>query len=187
MLRSISCLLAAGLIVLPGCSRQEAPLTPEQSRARGDELLRKMSATTAGLTTFSYTAEETRDRVSRTGAKTQEHATRKVVVRRPDRLMFTQSGDRGGTAWYDGKSVTVVMNDKKVWARGPMPATLDEALDYVSVEYAMAMPTADILYSNPYEALISPQTTGGWVNVENVGTRSCDHLSYNEGNLEWHL
>ena len=42
-----------------------------------------------------------------------------------------------------------VLNAHKVWARGPMPPSLDEALDYLSAEYAIQMPTADLLYRPP--------------------------------------
>ena len=103
-------------------------------------------------------------------------------------MMFTSSGgDRDGAAWYDGKYITAISNKQKIWVRGPMPATLDEAMDYISSEYTVQLPSADLLYSNPYEALISSATTGGWVNAEQVGTRTCDHLSYHEGDIDWQL
>jgi hypothetical protein len=188
MSRQWSWLLAAGLLVAPACGKKEAPLTPEQARAKGDALIKKMSDAVAAGKTFSYTANESRERVRRNGEKYQDRATRNVVVRRPNALTFTASGgDHDGAAWYDGTSITVVLNKQKVWARGPMPETLDEALDYLAVEYAMQLPTADLLYSNPYEALLSDATTGGWVNVEPVDGVACDHLSYQEGDVAWEL
>lgn len=181
-------MLAAGLALTAGCSKKEAPLTPEQARAKGDALIKKMSDSVAGIKAFSYTTEEVRERVRRSGEKVADKFTRKVVVRRPDAFMFTSSGgEHDGAAWYDGKHITAISNKQKIWVRGPMPPTLDEAIDYVSAEYAVQMPSGDLLYSNPYEALISPATTGGWVNTEQVGTRTCDHLSYQEGDVAWQL
>jgi hypothetical protein len=75
----------------------------------------------------------------------------------------------------------------KVWARGPMPPTLDEALDYVSQEYAIQMPSADLLYSSPYEALMTAETTGGWRDVQAVDTRQCDHLAYQDPSVDWEI
>ena len=51
----------------------------------------------------------------------------------------------------------------------------------------MQIPSADLLYSNPYEALISSATAGGWVKLEAIDSRSCDHLSYEEGDVAWQL
>ena len=61
-----------------------------------------------------------------------------------------------------------------------MPGTLDEALDFLAAEYDVRMPAADLLYSNPYEALMTSDTTGGWVDVQQIGGRTCDHLAYRQ-------
>ena len=185
MSRRMSCVLLAGLVFAIGCGRKEAALTPEQARAKGDALVKKMSDSLAAAKVFSYSTDEIRERVRRNGEKVEEKFQRKVIVRRqPDAIAFT--GTQGG-GWYDGQSLTLYSDKDKVWARGPMPSTLDAAIDYLSAEYALQLPSADLLYSNPYEALITKTTTGGWVNVENVGTRACDHLSYHEADLDWEL
>jgi hypothetical protein len=180
-----------GLVVLAlaaGCSRAEPPLTPEAARSKGDAMLKQMSQTLANTQTFSYNTEQEVDRVKRNGEKVTEHFKRSTTIRRPNQVTFTDAGqDHNAAGWYDGKYLTVVSNKEKVWVRGPMPGTLDEALDFMSAEYAMQLPTADLLYSNPYEALITPDTTGGWVNVEKVGERTCDHLSYQQPNADWQL
>jgi hypothetical protein len=79
------------------------------------------------------------------------------------------------------------MNRDKSWARGPMPPTLDEALDFLSSEYAIQMPTADLLYSSPYDAVMTPDTTGGWVDVQQIGDRRCDHLAYQTKGVDWEI
>ena len=68
-----------------------------------------------------------------------------------------------------------------------MPATLDEALDFLGAEYAVRIPTADLLYSSPYDALITKDTTGGWVDVQKIGDQSCDHLSYHQEVVDWEI
>ena len=175
------------LTLAAGCARTEAPLTPEAARAKGDALLRQMSQKLAATQTFSYTAEQTVERVRGSEKKT-ESFSRDTIVQRPNRLTFTdKSGDRSAAAWYDGKHLTGVSNRDKIWVRGPMPATLDDALDYLSAEYAVQIPTADLLYSNPYDALMTPDTTGGWVKAEKVGDRTCDHLSYQQSVVDWEI
>jgi hypothetical protein len=182
-------LLAAGaLLGATACNRTPEVLTPEAAAAKGDTLLREMSKNIAARQTFAYTADERREQVGQGGAKTEIKATRRVIVRRPNGVAFTGTGDRGETAgWYDGKQLTLVSNREKVWARGPMPPTLDEALDFLAAEYAVHMPTADLLYSSPYDALMTKDTTGGWVDVQKIGDLSCDHLAYKQQVVDWEI
>lgn len=179
-------LIACAALAAGGCARAPEKLTPEAARAKGDEIVKEMSKTLAGLQAFAYTSNEVREDV-KGGKKVETNVTRRVVIRRPNSIAFTTKGARDVAGWYDGKHLTVVSNNDKVWARGPMPATLDEALDFLSAEYAVQMPTADLLYSSPYDALITPETKGGWVDVQPVGNVQTDHLAYQQPALDWEL
>jgi hypothetical protein len=179
--------VAAVALVAAGCTRTTETLTPEAARARGDELLREMSKNLGGLQTFAYTADERREEV-RGGAKVEKRVTRHVVMRRPNAVTFTTTGDeRDIVAWYDGQHVTLVSNRDKSWARGPMPPTLDEALDFIAAEYAIQMPSADLLYSSPYDALMTADTTGGWTGIQKIGDLTCDHLAYQQKVVDWEI
>jgi hypothetical protein len=181
-------ILAVGVLGLAaGCTRAAEKVTPEAARSRGDALLREMSKNLSGLQTFAYTADEVREDV-KGGSRVERRASRRVVMRRPSALTFTSKGDAlDFVAWYDGKHVTLVSNTDKTWARGPMPPTLDEALDFLSAEYAIQMPTADLLYSSPYDAVMTPDTTGGWVDVQTIGSGQCDHLAYQQPVVDWEI
>jgi len=180
--------LFAGVTVLAGvCTRAPVALTPEAASAKGDAILRQMSTSLGNLQTFAYSADERRE-VVKGDKKEETHASRKVTIRRPNGFAFTAGGDeRDAAGWYDGKSITLVSNRSKVWARGPMPGTLDEALDYISAEYAIQLPSADLLYSNPYDAFMTKDTTGGWVDSQKLGDRTCDHLAYKQAAVDWEL
>ena len=177
-------LVVGAALAAAGCARVE-PLTPEAARAKGDALVKEMSKTLGGLQSFAYTAHEVREQV-KGGQKVEKSVTRQVVIRRPNGVAFTSKGEREGAGWYDGKHLTLVSNTDKVWARGPMPPSLDEALDFLSGEYAVQMPTADLLYSSPYDALMTPETKGGWVDVQTIGNVQTDHLAY-QGAVDWEL
>ena len=127
-----------GLAVLAalaiGCNRAEPQLTPEAASAKGDALLREMSKNLAAVQTFAYTADERRERLVRAAQRPREKREReKSSSAGPMGSPSRATGDSGGTAaWYDGKHLTLVSDKAKVWARGPMPATLDEALDFLA-------------------------------------------------------
>jgi len=167
---------------------QERALTPEQANAKGDAMLRRMSQTLAAAQAFSFATDQMRQHVHAAGGKTDERFTRRITVRRPNAIVVTDAGGgRDGAAWYDGKRLTFVSNRDKAWARGPMPPTLDEAMDFVSAEYALQLPIADLIYSNPYDAVMTKDTTGGWVNTEAVGSSTCEHLSYQQPVVDWQI
>ena len=163
------------------------PKTAEEKKAKGDQILREMSSALAGVKNFSFTAEEVSEKVGPGGQKTQEKLVRRVVVRRPDGFFFQTEGGHGTTVWYDGKKATIISDEKKLWARGSMPPTLDETLDYAAAVYDLKLPWADLLYSSPYDALVSPDTTGGWVGVETIDGQPCDHLSYQNPVVDWEI
>jgi hypothetical protein len=175
---------AAGVLASVACTRA---LTPEEASARGDAMLREMSKNLAALQTFAYTADERRE-VVKDGGKSERHTSRRVTVRRPNGISFTSTQDDAlGAAWYDGKSLTLLSNRSKVWARGPMPPALDEALDFLATEYAVPLPSADLLYSSPYDALMTKDTTGGWVDQQRIGQQTCDHLAYRQEIVDWEI
>lgn len=184
--RRLAC-LALVAAAAAGCSRSE-PLTPQAAAAKGDALLRQMSKTLAGSQTIAVTADEMREQLAPGGQKRQKTFTRSVVIRRPNQVTFVDKGaEHDGTGWYDGAQLTLVSHRAKAWARGPMPATLDEALDFLSNEYAVQVPSADLLYSSPYQALVTEDTKGGWVDVQPIGGKPCDHLSYTQAVVDWEL
>jgi hypothetical protein len=184
----LAILAAAALVAAGGCNRAPKVLTPEEASAKGDALLKEMSKNLSSVQTFSYTAEEQREIVGTGGAKTMKHSKRDVTIRRPNGATFRGSGDSGDTqGWYDGKHITFVSAKAKMWARGPMPPTLDDALDYMASEYAVQVTSADLLYSSPYDALMAKGTTGGWVDAQTSGDRTCDHVAYKHELVDWEL
>jgi len=100
---------AAFLTASGACSGPEAKLTPEEARAKGDEMLRQMSNSVAEAKTFSYGTEQEIEHVGAGGEKVKERFERRTIVQRPNRLAFTDTGqDHDGAAWYDGKQMTLV-------------------------------------------------------------------------------
>ena len=142
-----------------------------------------MSDAVAGMQSFSFTAVSDK---AEEGGK-QAHLIQHVVVRRPNGFRSLVEGDQGLNAWYDGKELTLVAPAKKVWAKGVVPATLDEAMDYVAAVYDLKLIWGDLLYSSPYDALTNTDTAGGWVGVEKIEGMECDHLSYKQPVVDWQI
>ena len=179
-------LIAFVVFAVGACGRTQQTLSPEAASAKGDALLKEMSQNVSSLQTFAYTVDERRQKPG--GAKGDRTVTRHVIVRRPNKAAFIGKGDGIDTAgWYDGKQLTLVSNPDKVWARGPMPPTLDEALDFLSNEYDVQIASADLLYSSPYDAFMTKDTVGGWVDTQKIGDRDCEHLAYRQPVVDWEI
>jgi len=113
--------------------------------------------------------------------------TRRLTLRRPDRLAFNVTGDINLRGWYDGSKLTFVADKQKVWARVNGAPTIDDTLDRLADHLAMPMPMADFLYSSPYESLIGTKSSGGYVGRETIDGVPCLHVAYTHPAVDWDL
>ena len=178
--------LIACVAWLAGASCSREPTTPEARRQRGDEIIRKMSDHLARARTFAVETTDTRTR-AKGGKEIRVRTTRRLIVRRPDRLALRVGGDMDLRGWYDGSKLTFVSDPQKVWARVNGAPTIDETLDRMADRLAMPMPMADFLYSSPYEALIGTKSAGGYVGRETIEGVSCFHVAYTHPAVDWDL
>lgn len=180
-LRAILLLSAAAALSAAACSRDPAPGTPAAA-AEGERLMRQMSDTLAKAPVLRFATAETLESPGPPSERRVFRFSRTVTVRRPDALFFEVHGTGDMAidmaAYYDGKTVSLRDDLRRVWAQTAVPGTLDEMLDDVSRRYAFPVPFADSVYSVPYEAFIGPRTTGGFVGRETIDGVGCAHLSY---------
>ena len=155
--------------------------------AKGELLLKAMSRKLADAKSFSFGTIEFHDRFKPNGEKVQINVTRDVIVRRPDGFWTKYSGDRDFEFWYDGKLLTGISNEKKIYIQREMPPTLDEALDMLAQRLNLDLPMSDILYSSPYDAFMDAQTHGGFKAKEKIESSTCSHLAYTGASVDWEL
>jgi hypothetical protein len=109
-------------------------------------------------------------------------------VQRPGSAYFKATGaERENEAYYDGTHLTFIWHKDKAWARGPMPDTLDKALDFMATEYAVNMVSADLFYSNPYSVFEGSDSKGGWVGKENIDGSACHHLAFQANVVDYEI
>ena len=181
-----SALAALAAVSVVSCGHKE-PTTDAERLARGRELVQQMSKRLATATELTVTTTEQRDVVRRSGTKDRVSLTGVYTLRRPDRFHTTLTGGKGLESWYDGKKLTVAVQEEKVFSQAPMPETIDRTLDALAERYDMALPLADLFYSNPAKALLSDTTTGGYAGTENVGETPCHHLAFRDVGVEWEV
>jgi hypothetical protein len=177
--------VAVATLLAGGCSRE--PANDAERLEHGKQLVRASSQAIAGAPAFSVTVNEVAERQAAPGTTEKTMFTSDIVLRRPNRLHVRTTGQVDREYWYDGRRLTVAMHGHRVFGQAPMPETLDRALDAVVERYALPLPLADLLYSDPAQALLSDATTGGYVGTEDVDGQSAVHLSFSEGPVDWEV
>jgi hypothetical protein len=155
---------------------------------RADELVRQMSDRLARATSFALEAEEIHDEVPEQSPRRQLTNLRHVALRRPDRLVGDAAGDGiNRSFWYDGRTFSALDKEQNVWAGGAVPATVDEALDWVFDQTGTVVPLADFLYTDAYARLMGDVQRGVYLGIHEAAGVPCHHLSFEQATIDWQL
>jgi len=186
----IAAVIATTLLFAVACTGSEPPREAAATGVdpKADRLLHATSDLLGSSKSFTFTATEVRDRIRRSGQKEQVQLTKTVSLRRPDRMHLKIVGpNRTGAAFYDGRTVSLVEEEKKMYAQANVPATIDEPLDLLAVRFDVPMPMADLMYSNMYELVMTPHTRGQYIGEVSINGTTCHHLSSQQTLLDWQV
>jgi hypothetical protein len=173
------------LIVLSACGGDRMAETPEARRTRGMDLLNDAFSRIAAAESLTFTAHEVGERVRRSGEKRPVSIDSQVAIRRPDRLHLKTSGDLDLEAFYDGKQITLLSHQQKVYGVVPASGTLDEVIHDAMHRYDIPFPIGDIVTFTSAERLINEDTQGGWAGEETINGRRTHKLAWQHPNLDW--
>jgi hypothetical protein len=155
---------------------------------RADELVRQMSDRLARAAAFALEAEEVLDEVPDDSPRRQLTNLRQVALRRPNRLVGNAAGDGiNRSFWYDGRTFSALDREQNVWAAGLVPATVDEALDWVFDQTGTVIPLADLLYTDVYARLMGDVQRGVYLGIHEAAGVPCHHVSFEQATIDWQL
>ena len=178
-------------VLLLGIAGQAPAQEAQQGSAvdpRVDEILRQTSDLLAESSSFAFKAEEIIDEVLDSGFKAELSHTRAIALRRPGRMVTNVDGDTAQrSAWFDGKTVTVLDRKHNRYAVVDTPDDIDEMLDYVAEEFDIVFPLADILHTDIYGSLTERAEYTGYLGIHQVESFPCHHLAFANEWLEWQL
>ena len=170
-----ACLVVAGLFAAaPAWSAEPAP----GSDAHAREIVQKMAATLAAQDAFSFTATTAYDSRQEDGTKVEFGDTRKIVVRRPDKLRVdvVRTDGRRSSVQYDGKVLTAYSADANVYAQSEKAGTVDDAIVHFLSTLKMKLPLAALLSSRAAEDLGRRLLSVEYVEKSNACAVPCHHV-----------
>jgi hypothetical protein len=152
------------------------------------ETLRNMCKCLAAAEQFTLVAQDMTDQVLESGQKIQFSSTRKIAVRRPDRIAAEVTGDLVNERLaYRGDTLTIVDVEQGAYAQVSVPDNIDEMFDYVAANYGIVAPLADLAFSDPCAAVSTEVQIGRYVGLHNVLGVKCHHLAFRQRGLDWQI
>ncbi len=179
----LTCLTLAAACAA-GCTAQANPnIDP-----RADAALRRMSATLAAAKSFKVHSSATIEERTASGQMAQFMRDSTMLIGRPDRLQAdVRRGPDTFRLWHQGKELTILDVRRNQYTVIQTPAPIAEMVDFLANEYDIVVPLDDLLQPDPYKGLVENVNTGDYVDQQEVGGRTCDHLAFTQDNVNWQI
>jgi len=111
-----------------------------------------------------------------------------ALLSRPNKLRAHRVGGYADVALvFDGKTVTVLGKHMNAYAQFDAPGNVDQLIEALRAGHGVALPGADLLLSNSYEALVA-----GVIEAKHIGRGvidgvECEHLAFRNADTDWQL
>jgi hypothetical protein len=180
------------LVLLAGApvtAQQTGTLDPQKSEEQAMAVLKRMAEFLAKAKSFSVTIDAGFDAVQESGQKIEFGETRKVVLRRPDRLRVDSTkrdGSKSGLV-FDGKNITVFHLKENVYATAAKPGSVDQAVDFIVNDLDVRLPLAELLKSNLDKSLPQRVRSAAYVEQSSIGGVPSDHVAFRGDDVDLQL
>jgi hypothetical protein len=180
-----TCLLTVVIALMAGC---ESANSARAIEPRADQTLRAMCAAVGAAKTMQFRVDAQVDEASASGKMVPVSRQTQVLLRRPDGVVAQmRGGDGRWSLCYKAGAIAILREDRGKYATMQAPPTIDKMLDFLFEEHGLSIPLADLLFSDPYQALTENVQTGVYLGVRSVGGRPCHHLLFTQKAVDWQV
>ena len=181
-------LFSALLLVVCGGLPLAGADDPPNIEARADRILREMSDYLKSADQFTFQADVSYDEVLISGQKIQYGGTGKISVHRPDRLRVEHRGDETNlNVIFNGHTFTLYDLRVGLYAQKEMTTDIDTAVDRMFERFGFSVPTADLVYADPYSTLMASVDSGFHIGLHRVQGVRCHHLAFSQESIDWQI
>jgi hypothetical protein len=169
-----------------GCASTQSQVREIDPQA--DPILKRMCDTLDGAKAIRFRVRAAMERPVETGQLAEFHRTSEITMVRPDRLCAkTDSDDGKWSAWYRGKTLTMLDREANEYATEQVPGRVGEMLDYMVEKYDLVVPMADLLVGQTYDSMLANVDSGSYLGLHTVGETKCHHLLFRQENIDWQI
>ena len=179
----LSASLAVGLGLMTGSALAADALNPD-----ADEILRAMSKFLAGTPAFSVVGDVSFEFMTVEAQKLQLNSRATVLMQRPAKFHIARQGRFADAEMYfDGSQLSIYGKNLKAYVRHDLAGTADDAIRAVEALSGLAMPGADLLFSDPYAVLSAGVTSSSYHGLATVGGVQAHHLAFRTPIVDWQI
>lgn len=156
--------------------------------AEAKSLLKAMSDYMASQKSISFDYDVNFEIVTAEKQKIALASSGTVALARPDKIRATRSGGFADVETvFDGKTLTFLGKNAKVYAQVDIPGTIDHLVDELRDKHNRPLPGADLLLSNVYDQLMPDVMEVRDLGSGVIGGTECDHLAFRSKEVDWQI
>jgi hypothetical protein len=175
--------IALGLVLL---GSQAGPARADEAQAR--ELLAAMTDYLKAQPALSFDLDSTIEVVTTDGAKVAIASSGSLAMERPDKIRVRRQGGFATVEMtFDGKLLSVVNADAKVYGQSEVPGTVDDLIVTLRNDYGLPLPAADLLASDAGAVLLADVTEVRDLGSGVIRGEECDHLAFRSAEVDWQI
>jgi hypothetical protein len=180
--------VTTGCMILTAALVSTGPGAQAQEGEDAKAILKQMSDYVSSQKTIQLTFDSAIEVITPQLEKIQFTNSGEVLLSRPDKLRAHRVGGYSDvTLFFDGKTVSVLGKNLNGYAQFEGPGTLDELIAALRVGHGVALPGADLLLSNPYDALVAGVMEAKHIGRGVIDGVECEHLAFRNFDTDWQL
>jgi len=176
------CAVALSFMLMLGAS-----MTASADEADAKRLLKAMSEYLAAQQAISLAYDAVLEVVTKDEQILALASSGKVTLNRPDKILATRSSGFADVEMsFDGKTLTLVGKNLNIYAQEDVPGTVDQLVDELR-KRNRPLPAADLLLTDPYEALMQDVVDVKDLGSGVIGGVECDYLAFRAKEVDWQI
>ena len=151
-------------------------------------ILKQMTDFVDGMQQFSVKSQNIIEDLHSSGHRVDYDLTANVLVKRPNKVRATRTGDlMNQHFYYDGKTLTLYNPSEKVYGTKAAPDTIEGMIDFARETVGILLPASDLVYRKAFPLLMQGVTLAVVVGKAEVGGVKCDHLLFSRPGVDFQI
>jgi len=165
-----------------------APAMAQPQAGDAKAILKAMSDHVSSQKTIELTLDSDIEVITPQLEKIQFTNSGEMLLSRPDKVRAHRVGGYADVALYfDGKTVSVLGKHINGYAQFEAPGNVDQLIEVLRAGHGIALPGADLLLSNSYDALVAGVKEAKHIGRGVIDGRECEHLAFRNFDTDWQL